>query len=74
MDTLQTLMDAVMARQDIEAQSDTFVRDVHRMANRLAYGQEPECEDTLLVAAADLYLRLLDAPVPAGIDPNEAEA
>jgi hypothetical protein len=68
METLQTIMDAVMARQAIEDQADTFVRDIHRVAHRLAYGQEPECEDVILVQAADCYLRLLDAPVPAGFE------
>lgn len=56
MDTLQSLMDAVMARQAIEDQNDTFVRDLQKVANRLAYEQDAETEDHLLVKAAELYL------------------
>jgi hypothetical protein len=66
--TLQSLMDAVMARQAIEDQADTFVRDLHRVANRLAYGQEPGTEDIILVKAADCYLNHLDDPAPVGFE------
>jgi len=63
MNTLQSLMDAIMARQAIEDQSDTFARDIQKVANRLAYGQDAETKDTLLVKAAELYLVHLNDPV-----------
>lgn len=49
-------MSAVMARQAVEDQKDTFVRDLKRVANRVAYEQDPETTDVALVQAARLYL------------------
>jgi hypothetical protein len=43
--------------------NDTFVRDIRRVAQALAYGQDPGTNDYLLVKAAEIYLRHLDDPV-----------
>lgn len=71
MTTLQSLMDAVMARQAIEDQNDTFARDILKVANRLAYGQETETKDILLVKAAELYLVHLN---DSAVDSEDAGA
>lgn len=56
MESLQKVMSAVMASQVIEDRNDTFVQDLKRVANKLAYGQNPETRDTSLIHAAELYL------------------